>query len=129
MPKSDAAVPRPLLGQVGEMLAAEYLIRRGYVMVERNYRCAAGEIDLVARDGRTLVFVEVRSRSSPDYGMPLEQIDFRKQCRLRRVAAFYLGERKSRCEALRFDAVGVLFREGEEPDIQHVIDAFRRGVT
>jgi len=82
------------LGRRGEELAAELLRARGYTIVERNFRCRAGEIDLVALDGPTVVFVEVRSRRGERVGTPLESVDPRKQARLTLVARHFLHARR-----------------------------------
>ena len=113
---AEERLKRPLLGQLGEMLAAEYLrVKKGYTILERNYRCTCGEIDIVADDGGALVFVEVRTKENDFFGHPLESIDFKKQGKLRQVARFYLSERHVWRDTVRFDAVGILLAEGEEP--------------
>lgn len=111
------------LGRRGEALAAEALRARGFRIVERNYRCRAGEIDLVALDGSTLVFVEVRSRHGAGVGTPLESVDARKQARVTRVAQHYLAARGGHDRVVRFDVVGVRF-DAEPPAIDHVCGAF-----
>jgi len=111
------------LGRRGEALAAEALRARGLRIVERNFRCRAGEIDLIALDGRTLVFVEVRSRRGDGAGTPLESVDGRKQARVARVARHYLAARGHRERDVRFDVVGVRF-DAEPPAIEHVAGAF-----
>lgn len=123
----SATNPRSTLGFMGELLAAEKLRQEGYVILERNYRCSVGEIDLVAREEGILVFVEVRTRSSEAYGTPLETVDYFKQRRLRAVARNYLRERKPRYDGVRFDVVGILLKEGEEAVIQIVPHAFYQG--
>jgi len=95
---------RRALGIEGEDLAAEFLARHGLEIIERNYRCRLGEIDVVARDGATLVFVEVRLRSSARYGGAGASISFRKQRRLVAAAGLYLS-RLRRTPDCRFDAV------------------------
>jgi putative endonuclease len=108
----------PAIGHLGERLAVEHLHRRGLAIVARNVRTAAGEIDIVARDGATLVFAEVKTRRavpraaapSPWAAGPLERLGPRQQARLRRCAAAYLRERpgqRPRAAALRLDAIGV----------------------
>lgn len=83
---------RRKLGQLGENLAANYLERRGYVIRQRNYRCPVGELDIVAKDGDCLVFVEVRTRRGREYGTPEESITAAKQTKLVEVAQTYLQE-------------------------------------
>ena len=91
-------------GAAAEGLAASYLTARGLVIVQRNYRCRGGEIDLIARDGDTLVFVEVRLRCNPAFGTPAESITAAKRRRLRLAARHYLA-RHGREPPCRFDAV------------------------
>ena len=118
---------RPLLGKVGEALAASFLKRRGYRIVEQNYRCEQGELDIIAEHEGALVFVEVRAKSSDDFGTPLESITPVKQAKLRQVAGRYLAERDlPRFDSLRFDAVGITFQEGLDPRIELVRDAIVR---
>lgn len=83
---------RKKVGRLGETLAADHLKRRGYVIRQRNYRCPAGEMDIVAEDGDCLVFVEVRTRRGREYGTPEESITAAKQARLVEVAQTYLQE-------------------------------------
>ncbi len=84
---------RRALGQLGEELAAQHLQRQGYVIVERNYRCPRGEVDIIARDGERLAFVEVRARRGTAFGTPKESITPKKQARLATVARNYLQEK------------------------------------
>jgi putative endonuclease len=94
-------------GEAAETLACRYLERQGLVLIERNYRCRAGEVDLIMRDGECLVFVEVRSRRHSRYGTPAETITRTKQRRLCRAAAYYLLTHP--CNApCRFDVIAIL---------------------
>jgi putative endonuclease len=81
---------RQALGRHGERLAAATLEKRGYVLLERNFRCSYGEVDLIARDGAELVFVEVKTRRSDRYGLPEEALTLRKRRKLIEVASYYL---------------------------------------
>lgn len=110
-------------GRHGEDRACEYLRSLGYRIVERNFRCRLGEIDIVTNDGRTLVFVEVRTRTSGRHGSALETVTGPKQHRIARVASYYLSMRRPRYDACRFDVVGITANE-----IEHVKDAFRLGL-
>jgi putative endonuclease len=94
-------------GDAAERAAAEFLLARGYEIVERNFRCKAGELDIVARDGDVLVFVEVRSRSDDDHGHAVEMIGRTKQRRVVRVARHYLAIAAPRFERCRFDVVAI----------------------
>lgn len=92
-----------------EQAAANYLGSRGYELISRNYRCRQGEVDLICRHGKYLVFVEVKYRSSPVMGSPAEAVDHRKQERIRRVAAFYLySHGLAEDTPCRFDVVSIL---------------------
>jgi putative endonuclease len=94
-------------GKRGEDLAAAYLAEAGYRIVERNYRCIFGEIDIVAEEGETLVFVEVKSRRSEVYGEPQLAVGDEKQKKISRIAMHYLQERRLRHRLARFDVVAV----------------------
>lgn len=96
------------LGKKGEALAADFLAEAGMQLVERNWRCSQGEIDLVARDGDELVFVEVKTRSSLGYGHPLEAITVAKLARLRRLAAAWCAAHPGQAGLVRIDAVAVV---------------------
>ena len=119
---------RPQLGRLGEQLAAEHLIRRGFSIVERNYRTRWGELDIVAFDGRTLAFCEVKTRRMSAPGRsPLESVHTRKRSKVRRMAASWLVERtdRPRAEHLRFDAIGVtLDAAGRLVGLEHLEGAF-----
>ena len=108
--------PTQALGRRGEEKAVEFLESRGWRVVDRNWRCREGEIDIVAvePDGRTLVVVEVKSRSGLGFGAPLETITYAKACRLRRLAALYVRQSGLRPSVIRVDAVGVLWPRGGE---------------
>ena len=93
-------------GQQAENTACAFLQQRGMSLIEKNYRCRSGEIDLIMRDGRQLVFVEVRYRRSQAYGGPIESIDHRKRLKLIATAKHYLLVKKVR-SAARFDIVGI----------------------
>jgi putative endonuclease len=102
-------------GIYGERVAAAYLRRHGYRRLYRNYRTDRGEIDLICRLGERLVFVEVRTRNTTDFGLPSETIDADKQDALRYVAARYLKLLKRDDVYYRFDAVEVILVEGKVP--------------
>ncbi|HET9829691.1 MAG TPA: YraN family protein [Nocardioidaceae bacterium] len=112
---------RRALGRFGEAYAARHLVERGMVLLDRNWRCDAGEIDLVLRDGRVLVICEVKTRSSNAYGTPLEGVSQTKASRLRRLAARWLAEHQVRPDEVRIDLVGVLAAPGCTPLVDHVL--------
>lgn len=98
------------VGRGGEEMAAAHYRARGYAVLERNWRCAAGEIDLVCARGQTLVICEVKARWRTQTGHPLEAVTHAKQMRLRRLAAAYLVGQTAYWEEIRFDVVSVLGR-------------------
>jgi putative endonuclease len=104
---------RQRLGTDGERAAEKYLRRQRYTILLRNYRCRAGEVDLIALDRRTVVFVEVKTRTQVGFGSPLEAVDPRKQRQIRRAAQYYLSENRLHNRDARFDVVGVWWEQGE----------------
>ncbi|MGH9321126.1 MAG: YraN family protein [Vicinamibacteria bacterium] len=111
-------VLRPDLGARGESVAARELKRRGYEILERRWRCRIGEIDIVARDGETLVIVEVKARARADFGAPVNAVNREKRRRLERLARAYLKARRLQDVMVRFDAVGVTFLPDQSPRIE-----------
>jgi putative endonuclease len=116
-------VKRNREGRLGERIAAMRLILSGYRIVEKNYRTRYGEIDIVARDGVTLVFVEVKTKKSAEYGPPEEAVDERKRKKLTRMASLYLTEHGGDDGACRFDVVTVDLT-GVLPKVRLIRDAF-----
>lgn len=110
-------------GRKGEEIACRHLRDQGYVILERNYRCPSGEMDIIARQGGALVFVEVRSRRSDHFGEPLDSVGPLKQRKLSRIALSYIQKHRLEGRPARFDVLGVKMR----PDghtIELVRDAF-----
>jgi uncharacterized protein (TIGR00252 family) len=120
-PPSD---PRRQLGDHGEDLAAAALKQQGYKILERNYVTPLGEIDLVARQGQTLVVVEVKTRKSVRFGSPQEAVSVTKQGRLRRLADYYLKAKRLIGSPVRFDVVAISVTAGDEPRVEIIQDAF-----
>jgi putative endonuclease len=114
---------RRSLGDRGEDLAAAVLKKQGYKILERNYRTPIGEIDLVAKQGGTLVFIEVKTRRSSRFGSPQEAVHPAKQERLRNLAEYYLSQKGLGEITVRFDVVGILWQEGK-PQIEVIQGAF-----
>jgi putative endonuclease len=117
------------VGRYGEQVAADHLEAAGLVILERNWRCREGELDIIARDGAELVFVEVKTRSSLAFGSPAEAVGPSKSARIRQLALRYLMARREAGDeaswsALRFDVVAVLRSAGNGPDVVHVRGAF-----
>ena len=112
------------VGRFGEDVAAAHLIDAGLTVLERNWRCADGELDLVARDGSTVVFVEVKTRSSAAFGDPSEAVTYGKAMRIHRLAARWLREHPAQgAEEMRFDIVSVL-RLPDAVRVEHLRGAF-----
>lgn len=113
-------------GKAGESAAAEYLASSGITILDRNFRCPPGEIDLIAKDGKTIVFVEVRARQADGICSPEESINFYKRKRLTRAALWYLKQRGLLNSMARFDVIAVRWN-GEEPEINWIVNAFEPG--
>jgi putative endonuclease len=111
---------RMATGGYGEACAARYLAELGMVVLDRNWRCDIGELDLVLRDGQVLVFCEVKTRSSAAFGNPLEAVTPAKVARLRRLAARWVADHGVRVPEIRLDVVGVQLDRGVEHRVQHV---------
>jgi putative endonuclease len=114
---------RKTLGTEGERAAEKYLRQLRYTILERNYRSPLGEIDLIALDGETVVFIEVKTRSGEGHGSPLEAVDVRKQRQVGRVAQSFLLRHRLQDRAARFDVVGV-WRDGTRIVCELVRNAF-----
>ena len=117
---------KQVLGREGEEIAENYLKKKGYRLVERNYRCPLGELDLIALDRRVIVFVEVKTRGDESYGPPLESVHPRKQRKMIKTALFFLSVHKLHNREARFDVVGISFA-GQEPVVEHIENAFEVG--
>ena len=111
------------LGQRGENVAARFLRNIGYKIMIRNFRCAVGEIDIIARDGDTLVFVEVKTRSE-DEPTPEDQVNHGKRHRITKAAKSYLSRYGTPQPGARFDVVAVVWPSGQEPQVRHTQSAF-----
>ncbi|WP_283134224.1 YraN family protein [Rhizohabitans arisaemae] len=108
------------LGKLGEQLAADYLRDVGLQIIDRNWRCRAGEIDIVARDGDVLVVVEVKTRSGTSHGTPLGAVSAKKALRLRRLAAHWLGAQYEWFRSVRIDVLAVQRVADGRMSIKHV---------
>ena len=116
--------PHLRLGRQGEREAARFLRRRSLRIVERNYRCPVGEIDLIAVDGDTLVFVEVKTRRSDRWQDPVDTVTAVKWSKVERAARYYLAGRRESDRPYRFDMVTVVWPSRGRPIIEHLEDAF-----
>lgn len=115
------------IGRDGEDIAASFLRDRGYVIRGRNYRQPYGEIDIIAEIDGTLVFVEVKARTSTWGGRPFEAVDDRKQQRMIKAALHYMSAHRLHGRPARFDVIGVLLPPGRPPEIDHIANAFEPG--
>ena len=116
---------RQILGKSGEEAAFEFLRKKGYRILERNYKTPLGEIDIIAQDRDRLVFVEVKSLSDTSYIFPQEMLNKKKQEQIIRVALSYLKAKGLKNVDCRFDCVAVIFSLGKEPEIELIKDAFQ----
>lgn len=111
-------------GRLGEDLAARHLVEQGLTVLDRNWRCEVGEIDIVARDGDVLVVCEVKTRRSRRFGSPLEAVTPQKAARLRRLAACWVRAHDVRPREIRIDLVGIvlgaLSASPDDAEIEHV---------
>ena len=116
------------LGRLGEHHAARFLERRGWEILARNYRFGRREVDLVARRGRVLAFVEVKTRSGDGFGTPAEAITWRKRREIEAVAAYFLATGRGAEDQIRFDAIAVTVPGGGgTARVEHLPDAWRPG--
>lgn len=112
------------LGGIGESIAVTYLKGQGFKIVECNFRSVCGEIDIIARDGRALVFVEVKCRKNYNYGVPQLAVTPFKQRQISKAALVWLSKKKLFDAEARFDVVAIVLREHELPVIEHIRNAF-----
>lgn len=115
---------RRAVGEWGERLAERHLTAQGLVVLHRNWRCADGEVDLILREGRDVVFCEVKTRRSKLFGTPAEAIGPDKVRRLRRLAGLWLQQSQVRPREVRFDVVEVLPQSQGAPVVEHIRAAF-----
>lgn len=116
-------VPKDPLGMRGENVAAKHLQKLGYRIYGRNFKTPMGEIDIIARDGKALVFCEVKTRAY-DEPTPEEQVDSTKMHQLTKAARFYLSRYGQSPPPARFDVIAIVWPQGQEPTIRHIPNAF-----
>jgi putative endonuclease len=117
---------RSSLGERGETAACGFLKDRGYEILEKNYKCKLGEIDVIARRRGRLAFIEIKTRTSAQFGLPQEAVDLRKQEKIFKVAQWYLKTKKLSRSPIAFDVVAILWKEGKVPEIDLFTDAFEK---
>jgi putative endonuclease len=114
------SMTRAQIGALGEQLAVEHLQSLGLRVVARNWRCRYGELDVIAADGRTVVFVEVKTRTSDQFGGVAEAVTAQKLRRLRRLAGLWLAAQDDAWAAVRIDVIGVRLGRRASPEISHL---------
>lgn len=111
------------IGKRGELLAVDFLKKNGYKILENNFRCRYGEIDIIAMEGKGIAFVEVKTKTNDAFGPPKTAVDLRKQRQLSKAALAYLTQNKLTNHPARFDVVGVTIRENKK-EIELIKSAF-----
>jgi putative endonuclease len=111
-------------GQPGEQLAVQFLQRQGYRITQQNYRCRGGEVDIIAWDGPTLVFIEVKTKGQLTFGAPQAMVDGHKQKKIVHVAMVYVQQHQMQDVNIRFDVVAITRLPGVPPEVTHVPGAF-----
>jgi putative endonuclease len=116
--------PNQRTGVQGEELAVAFLASKGYRIIDRNFSCKGGEIDIIARDGKTLVFVEVKTRRSLSYGVPQLAVTSFKQRQIMKASLTWLSRHRSHDTPARFDVIAIIMPDGGEAAIEHIKNAF-----
>jgi putative endonuclease len=114
------------LGKKGELIAQKYLLNKGWTILESNWRYSRAEVDLIAKDGPVLVFVEVKTRSSDYFGLPEEFVMEDKESLLAGAASAYM-EKTGHDWEIRFDIIGIVFHNEQQYELKHIPDAFFPG--
>ena len=122
-PESTAIDGRRQTGESGETIAVKFLKKNGYKIIERNYRCKLGEIDIIAQESRVLAFVEVKTRRTDEFGGPKWAVTPQKQRKISMVALNYLKETEQMGRKARFDVVAIRMLQ-EAPDVEIIKNAF-----
>lgn len=116
---------KKIRGRLGEDFALEYFKKRGFEIWERNYKTNFGEIDLIVKKGNLLIFVEVKTRKSLEFGSPIEAINKKKQEKIRFIADYYLSKRKIKDYQIRFDVFSILLdKDNKIKSFEHISNAF-----
>jgi putative endonuclease len=112
------------LGQRGEAIAAAYLKGQRFTIIERNFHCKCGEVDIIARDGKTLVFIEVKTRRTLSFGPPQMALTPFKQRQISKAALTWLAKKKQFGASARFDVIAIIVPDHQVPQIDHIRNAF-----
>ena len=125
--KSTQRLAKDELGEEGEKRAEEFLKTKGYKIIAKNAQFSNGEIDLIAQVERAIIFIEVKTRQSAEYCHPVMVVDKKKRQKIKQMAMHYYRDKKYAVMgfAVRFDIITLIWPEGEQPTIEHFIDAFR----
>ena len=115
------------LGERGETAAADEIRKKGFKILRKNYKCAIGEIDLIAEKNGRIHFIEIKTRSGRGFGDPAEAVDRKKQKKLIKLAAWYLKENKLEDPPVSFDVAAVLWKANKPPEIRLIEGAFEKG--
>lgn len=110
-------------GNLGEGYAKEYLINNGYNILSTNYRCKLGEIDIIVKKENYIIFIEVKYRKTLSYGYPREAVNYKKQCKIRKVASMYINTHNISNSDFRFDVIEIL-NTNNKNTIEHIKNAF-----
>lgn len=113
------------IGNKAEDLACNYLLNKGWEILERNYYSGHSEVDIIARDGTSIVFLEVKMRSSTKFGHPIEQVTEAKVAHIFKAAEAWIEEKGFHDSPLRFDVIGILKEKNRPATVEHIPDAFR----
>ncbi|MCF6094339.1 YraN family protein [Microaerobacter geothermalis] len=119
---------RKKLGALGEELAVQYLLKKGYKIIQRNYRCPLGELDIIAKEGKELIFVEVRTKSTLSFGSGLESITYAKRRKLVQLGQYFLSQNFQHHVHYRFDVISIFIPRSNEspemiPEVVHIRNA------
>ncbi len=112
------------LGKKGEKIALRYLKKSGFEIIECGFRALRGEIDIIAKEKDTVVFVEVKTRKSNEFGSPLEAIDLNKQKQIKKIASVYISKKYRKFIPCRFDVIGIMVEKRGDYKISHIRNAF-----
>ena len=112
------------IGEQGEEIAVAYLQERRFTILERNFRCKGGEVDIVAKEGATFVFVEVKARRTLSFGLPQLAVTPFKQRQISKAALTWLAKRKQHDANARFDVIAIILRGENPPRVEHIANAF-----
>ncbi|HHX23638.1 MAG: YraN family protein [Tepidanaerobacteraceae bacterium] len=112
------------IGTLGEDYAVEHLKSSNYKILARNFSCKYGEIDIIAKYKHTIVFVEVKTRRSENFGKGMEAVNYHKQQKIRKVALFFLKQNYTTFSGLRFDVIDIMMKSDDCVQVEHVVNAF-----